>query len=84
MASDYLNFPCLIEESAGIVTKLAGATVKVRVDGAGSDVAESPLTSDANGEIAAGSLAAVAAGTLVHFRIELSGGMSGSIAQITT
>lgn len=75
----------MVESEPGVHTNIgAGVSVKVREDGAGSDVAESPLTTDANGEIAAGSLAAVAAGTLIHFRIENHGGMAGSISQITT
>jgi hypothetical protein len=58
--------------------------LRLRADGAGSDAAESPLTTDADGKIAAGSFAAIAAGTKVHFRVENNGGLAGSISQITT
>jgi hypothetical protein len=61
-----------------------GVSVKVRADGAGSDAAESPLTTDADGKIIAGSLAAIAVGTKVHFRVENRSGLAGSISQITT
>lgn len=71
--------------SPGVVTNIgAGISVKVRAEGAGADAAESPLTTDSNGEIAAGTLAAIAAGTKVHFRVELFQGMSASVSQLTT
>jgi hypothetical protein len=49
-----------------------------------ADSADSPLTTDSNGEIAAGSLSDVAAGTIVQFRVENYKGMAFSIAQTTT
>lgn len=85
MASSYLGFPVNYTDSAGETISVgSGVSVKVRVDGAGSDVAESPLPTNSDGEIAAGTLAAVAAGTKVHFRVENYGGRAFSIAQITT
>lgn len=61
-----------------------GVEVKIRAQGGGSDEAESPLTTDANGEIVAGTLAGVAVGTKVHFRVEEFQGMAFSTAQTTT
>lgn len=83
--SSYLGFSVNYRDDEGdIVSVGAGISVKVRAAGAGSDAAESPLTTDANGLIAAGTLAAIAAGTTVHFRVENYGGRSASISQITT
>jgi hypothetical protein len=83
--SNYEGFPVMYETTAGVPTSIgAGVDVLVRAQGEVSDAAESPLTTDANGEIAAGSLAAVDPGTVVYFRIELFEGMAGSVAQITT
>lgn len=85
MASNYAGFSVNYESSPGeIVSVGAGVSVKVRAEGAGSDAAESPLTTDSNGEIAGGSLAAIAAGTKVHFRVENFHGMAFSVAQTTT
>lgn len=85
MPSDYLGFPVNYETTAGVITSVgAGVSVKVRADGAGSDAAESPLTTDSNGEIAAGTLSAIAVGTKVHFRVENFQGMAFSVSQITT
>jgi hypothetical protein len=83
--SDYLAFAVTFETEQGVVQSVGpGVEVHVRAQGEGADEAESPLTTDANGEIAAGSLAGVAAGTRVHFRVEEFLGMAFSIAQITT
>ncbi|MEO8648913.1 MAG: hypothetical protein ABI539_07075 [Acidobacteriota bacterium] len=83
--SSYLGFSVNYETSAGVIASVgAGVSVKVRADGAGSDASESPLTTDSNGAIAAGSLAAIPAGTKVHFRVENYGGMAFSVSQITT
>jgi hypothetical protein len=85
MASSYAAFYVKKETTAGVIESVgAGVSVKVREDGAGSDAAESPLTTDADGQIAAGSLAAVSVGTKVHFRVENNSGLAGSISQITT
>lgn len=85
MASNYAAFQVVNEDEAGVIESVgAGISVKVRVSSAGSDVAESPLTTDSDGFIIAGSLAAVAAGTKVHFRVENLAGKSSSISQITT
>lgn len=83
--SDYLGFAVTYENDQGEVLPVgAGVEVKVRAEGEVADEAESPLTTDSNGEIAAGSLASVSAGTKVHFRVEEFLGMAFSIAQITT
>lgn len=83
--SSYAGFAVNYETTSGsIVSVGAGVSVKVRAEGSGSDAAESPLTTDANGEIAAGTLAAIAAGTVVHFRVENFNGLAFSNSQITT
>jgi hypothetical protein len=85
MASSYAAFNVNYETTAGVITSVgAGVSVKIRAEGAGADAAESPLTTDANGHIAAGSLAAIAAGTVVHFRVENYNGMAFSVSQTTT
>jgi hypothetical protein len=85
MASNYAGFNVNYETSAGLITSVgAGVSVKIRAEGVGSDAAESPLTTDANGNIAAGSLAAIAVDTVVHFRVENFQGMAFSVSQITT
>lgn len=82
--SSYLGFAVTYEDEPGVIISIgSGVSVKVREHGAGSDVAESPLTTDVNGAIAAGTLADVAVGTKVHFRVENFLGMAFSIAQIT-
>lgn len=83
--SSYQGFAVTYEDEQGVINSVgAGVSVKVRAQGAGADAAESPLTTDSNGEIAAGTLAAIAAGTKVHFRVEQFQGMAFSIAQYTT
>jgi hypothetical protein len=85
MPSNYAGFPVQYSTTPGSVLSVgAGVSVKVRADGAGSDAAESPLTTNSDGEIVGGSLAAIAVGTLVHFRVENYGGKSASFSQITT
>jgi hypothetical protein len=85
MASDYSGFPVTFENDQGVVQSVGpGVEVLIRAQGGGSDEAESPLTTDSNGEIAAGTLAGVVAGTKVHFRVEEFQGMAFSVAQITT
>lgn len=85
MAGTYQAIAWKFESEPGIVLSVGtGISVKVRIDGAGSDAAESPLTTDANGEIASGSIAAGSAGTKVHFRIENYHGMAQSVAQLLT
>ena len=85
MASNYAAFDVLAETTAGVPTLVgAGVQVHIRVQGAGSDEAESPLTTDLQGHIAGGTLASVAAGTTVHFRVENEGGLAGTLSQVTT
>lgn len=83
--SSYSGFAVTYATTAGVITSVgAGVSVKVRADGAGSDAAESPLTTNIDGEIVSGTLAAISAGTKVHFRVENFNGMAFSIAKITT
>lgn len=83
--SSYQGFPVQFENEQGVIQSVgAGVEILVRAEGGGSDEPESPLTTDSNGEIAAGTLAGVAAGTKVHFRVEEFQGMAFSIAQFTT
>jgi hypothetical protein len=85
MASSYAAFNVNYETSAGQILSVgAGVSVKVRAEGVGSDAAESPLTTDADGHIAAGTLAAIAVDTVVHFRVEDFNGMAFSVSQTTT
>lgn len=85
MASNYNGFPVMYETTAGVPTSVgAGVSVKCRKQGAGSDLAESPLTTDSNGEIASGSFASTTAGDVVHFRVENYTGLAGTYSQVTT
>lgn len=86
MASNYLGFPVTKETTAGeIVSVGAGVSIKCRVKGAGADLAESPLTTNGDGEIVAGSFASTSPGDEVVFRGENLEGMSAeSIVQVTT
>lgn len=85
MASNYAGFPATYEDVAGVIQKLpAGTEIHVWDVTAGADVAESPLLVDTNGDIASGSLAAVAAGTRIRFRLENFEGRAFSAAQLTT
>lgn len=85
MASNYAGFAVTYETTAGVITSVgSGVSVKCRVHGAGSDLAESPLTTNGDGEIVGGSFASPAAGTRVHFRVENYSGMAFSVSQLTT
>lgn len=83
--SNYAAFAVKVRDHNGIVTNVgAGVDVAVRAEGEVADEAESPLTTDSNGEIAAGTLAGVAAGVRVHFRVEEHEGGAASATQVTT
>jgi hypothetical protein len=91
MSSHYRGFNVNYETSPGqIVGVGAGVSVKVRRAGGGADEPESPLTTDANGDIgggdggAGGTLSTVPVGTVVNFRVEQFEGMASSESQITT
>jgi len=85
MAASYTGFPVRYRTAAGELESVgAGVSVKCRKLGAGSDLAESPLTTDSNGEIAGGSFAALTAGDIVHFRVENYTGLAGTYSQVTT
>ena len=75
----------MYETSAGVPTSVgAGVSVKCRKRGAGADLAESPLTTNASGLIVGGSFAATTVGDVVHFRIENYTGLAGTYSQVTT
>jgi hypothetical protein len=83
--SSYDGFAVSYETTDGIQLSVGDAVqVKVRAEGAGADAAESPLLTNADGEIEAGTLAAIAVGTVVHFRVENYNGMAFSVSQVTT
>jgi hypothetical protein len=83
--SNYAGFTVKVRNYQGIVTNVgAGVSVAVRAEGEVADEAESPLTTDSNGDIASGTLAGVTAGTRVHFRVEEYEGGSASATQVTT
>jgi hypothetical protein len=85
MASSYSGFYVNAESTAGVIEHVgAGVSVAIYDTVALADAAESPLTTDVNGYIAAGSLAAVDVGTKVIFRVEDYNGMAASSQQITT
>jgi hypothetical protein len=85
MAGTYQAFAVFKQTTAGEQTSVgAGVQVKVRLAGAGSDAAESPLTTNANGEIVGGTIAAGSPGQIVYFRVENLNGLAGSVAQILT
>lgn len=85
MPSNYESIRWQVRDLNGVLVNVgAGVDVHVYDATAEADVAESPLTTDVNGETAAGTLAAVAAGTRVRFRIENLNGMATSRTQVTT
>lgn len=85
MPSNYATFAVNYEVTLGEIASVgAGVSVKVRAAGAGADSADSPLTTNSDGEIAAGTLSDIAAGTVVHFRVENFNGMAFSVSQTTT
>jgi hypothetical protein len=79
--SNYAGFDVLIDNNTGLVTPVAGATVKVYDVTAAAALAD--LTSDVNGHVAAGTYPAVAVGHVLRFRIENNAGMSGYAEQIS-
>ena len=85
MAADYEGFAVVAETSPGVFEPVgAGVSVAVRIEGVGSDAAESPLSTDANGEIAAGTIAAATAGDVLNFRVQNNDGLAGTVSQTTT
>ena len=85
MASNYAGFTVVVRSAAGVLEAVgSGVSVAVREDGESSDASESPLSTNSDGEIAAGTLANVDAGKKVIFRVENQNGLAGCVAQITT
>ena len=79
MSSAYETIAWHFRDVDGVLTQVgAGVSVKVRKVGAGSDLAESPLTTNSDGETLAGTYASTTAGDLVNFRIENFNGMATS------
>lgn len=85
MAGTYSTFQVFKQTTAGEQQSVgSGVQVKVRLAGAGSDAAESPLTTNANGEIVGGTIAAGSPGQIIYFRVENLDGLAGCVAQILT
>lgn len=85
MPSDYEGFPVTTIDPFGVQVSVGpGIDVLVRAEGAGSDSADSPLTTNGDGEIDPGTLSDITAGTVVHFRVEEFEGVSASTSQRTT
>ena len=84
MAGNYEGFPVMKYSDAGILEQRPGIDVAVRIKGEVADAAESPLTTDADGEITAGSIAAASPGDILIFRVENDDGSSASVAQTAT
>lgn len=74
----------LTSTGTGDQTFIQAVQVKVRADGASADLAESPLETDEDGEIVAGTFASPAVGTKVFFRVENWRGRAFNTAQLTT
>lgn len=81
MAVNYQSFTVMKRDKDGVLTAVAGATVKVYNVDTAADVAT--LTADSNGVIAAGSTTG-SAGHRLRFRVENNGGLAGSVTQIGT
>ena len=85
MPGSYLGFPIFKETTQGAPEPVgSGVEVKVRIEGELADAAESPLLTDANGEITAGSIAAASPGDVALFRIDDLDGLSATVAQTLT
>lgn len=78
--SEYTGFDVLVRGNSGALTLAAGATVKVY--DATHNAALPDLASDADGHVAAGTLA-VAVGTLVYFSVVLADLSCGWAWQVT-
>lgn len=85
MAANYQGFYVNVKSAAGVISAVgAGVSVAVRLEGEMSDAAESPLSTDANGYIAAGSIAAASPDDKCFFRVEDYNGLAGNATQILT
>lgn len=85
MAADYLQFPVVKEVILGVPVPVgAGVEVFVRIEGELTDAAESPLTTNSDGEIVAGTISAASPGDVALFRIEDEDGLAGTVAQTLT
>lgn len=85
MAADYQGFTIFKEVELGEPEPVgAGVDVYVRLAGEMADVSESPLTTDADGVIADGSISAASPGDIAIFRIEDLEGYASSVSQTLT
>ena len=82
MASNYAGFPVTTILPDGTIEALPGVDVVVVEEGEVA-IAESPLTTNADGEIEAGTFASVPVGTVVHFSYA-DFGVADSCSQTTT
>lgn len=80
VSSNFLGFAVTYESSPGVMSSVGGGVDVIASDGS-SDI--DTFTTDSNGLIAAGSLAA-AIGTQIFFRVENFLGRAMSVSQITT
>jgi hypothetical protein len=81
--SDYEAFRLMYNDENGRLQAFPSVSVKVRTSADDYAADLTTLTTDANGEVAAGTLA-VPAGTRVRFRVENYLGLAASLTQITT
>lgn len=85
MAGSYAAFSVKVRDKNGVVSSVgAGVSVAVRLEGEVADAAESPLTTDSNGDIASGSIAAASPGDNANFRVEEHEGGAASATQVLT
>ena len=84
MAGNYEAFAVMKYDENGVLTQRPAIDVDVRIKGEVADAAESPLTTNADGEIVAGSIAAATAGDILIFRVENDDGSSSSVTQVAT
>lgn len=84
MAGDYETFAVMKYDDAGVLVQRPGVDVAVRIKGEVADAAESPLTTNGDGEIVAGTIAAASPGDIAIFRVENDDGSSKSVTQVLT
>lgn len=83
MPSDYQAFRLVYNDENGRLQAFASVSVKVRTSDDDYAADLTTLTTNADGEIVAGTLA-VDAGTRARFRVENYLGLAASITQVTT
>ena len=83
MPSDYKAFRLVYNDENGRLQAFPSVSVKVRTSDDDYAADLTTLTTNSDGEIAAGTLA-VDAGTRVRFRVENYQGLAASLTQVTT